>query len=110
MEHWSFLADFVKLQKKIQAGKATAKPGAGDAPKVTPNYTYVTDLVAGRPVFGHPLRTGAFRLRYGRARTSGLSAQCVHPSTMVALRTFIATASQLKVERPGKAAAFTVCD
>jgi DNA polymerase II large subunit len=108
MEHWNFLADFIKLQKKMQAGKSAK--AAGDAPKITPNYTYIADLVAGRPVFGHPLRAGAFRLRYGRARTSGLSAQSVHPATMVAMRTFIATASQLKVERPGKAAAFTVCD
>ena len=107
MEHWNFLEDFVKLQKKMQAGKAKATT---DGAKITPNYTYVADLVAGRPVFGHPLRAGAFRLRYGRARTTGLSAQAVHPATMHVMRNFIASGTQLKVERPGKAAAFGVCD
>jgi DNA polymerase II large subunit len=106
MEHWGFLEEFIKLQKSMQAhGKKSTS-----ASKLTPNYTYISDLVAGRPVFGHPLRPGAFRLRYGRARTSGLSAQCVHPATMHIMRNFIASGTQLKVERPGKAAAFTVCD
>lgn len=108
MEQWSFLEDFIKLQKKMQAGKSAKV--SGDGAKITPNYTYVADLVAGRPVFGHPLRPGAFRLRYGRARTTGLSAQAVHPATMHVLRNFIASGTQLKVERPGKAAAFGVCD
>lgn len=107
MEHWNFLEEFIKLQKTIQAqGKKSTKVGA----KITPNFTYVADLVAGRPVFGHPMRAGAFRLRYGRARTSGLSAQCIHPATMHVMKNFIASGTQLKVERPGKAAAITVCD
>lgn len=107
MEHWSFLEEFVKLQKQVQAHGKKAKDSNV---KITPNYTYISDLVAGRPVFGHPLRSGAFRLRYGRARTSGLSAQAIHPATMHVMRNFIASATQLKVERPGKAAAFTICD
>jgi DNA polymerase II large subunit len=106
MEHWSFLHDFIKLQKKMQSGKVKRVDGA----TISPNYTYISDLVAGRPVFGHPLQPGAFRLRYGRARTSGLSAQALHPATMHVLRNFIASGTQLKVERPGKAAACSVCD
>jgi len=118
MTHWSFLEEFLKIQKTAKArGGADKKKGdsksslpAKDAPKIRPDYTYITDLVAGRPVFGHPLRNGAFRLRYGRSRTSGYSAQSVHPATMEVLADFIALGTQLKVERPGKAAAFTSCD
>ena len=36
--------------------------------------TYIKDLVAGRPVYGHPSRSGGFRFRYGRGRTAGFSA------------------------------------
>jgi DNA polymerase II large subunit len=118
MTHWSFLEEFLKIQKAAKAREGTdrKKDSAStpdsikDAPKVKPDYTYITDLVAGRPVFGHPLRSGAFRLRYGRSRTSGYSAQSVHPATMEVLADFIAIGTQLKVERPGKAAAFTSCD
>ncbi|HII71858.1 TPA: DNA polymerase II large subunit, partial [Candidatus Woesearchaeota archaeon] len=74
------------------------------------DFTYIKDLVAGRPIVSHPLRTGGFRLRYGRSRTSGYSAQSVHPASMHVTNNFIATGTQLKVERPGKGAAFTPCD
>jgi len=113
LEQWSFLEEFLKIQKKI---KARESPSAKDAQhkederRIKPDYTYISDLVAGRPVFGHPLANGAFRLRYGRSRTSGYSAQSIHPASMQVLQDFIAIATQLKVERPGKAAAFTSCD
>ena len=57
----------------------------------------------------HPLANGGFRLRYGKTRTSGFSAAAIHPSTMHLLDKYIATGTQLKVERPGKAAAITLC-
>jgi DNA polymerase II large subunit len=120
MNHWAFLDDFIKLQKKIKARESTEKSKKQDEKedfskketglKVKPDFTFIADLVAGRPVFGHPLANGAFRLRYGRSRTSGFSAQSIHPATMHVLDDFIAIATQLKVERPGKAAAFTSCD
>jgi DNA polymerase II large subunit len=111
MEQWNFLEEFLKIQKEAKAAKAAAKSDKGtNKPKISPDYTYIKDLVAGRPVIGHPLRNGALRLRYGRARTSGFSAQCVHPATMHVLNNCIATGTQLKVERPGKGAAFTPCD
>jgi DNA polymerase II large subunit len=103
MGHWKFLEEFLKIQKKM---KAQGKKKEG----VTADFTFIHDLVAGRPVFGHPIVNGGFRLRYGRARTSGYSAQAVHPATMIILDNFLATATQLKVERPGKAAAFSACD
>lgn len=105
MQDWNFLEEFLNLQKKMKA-----KGGEDDGAKIAPDYTYIKDIVAGRPVFGHPLRPGAFRLRYGRSRASGYSGQAIHPATMVVSDGFIATGTQLKVERPGKAAAFTPCD
>jgi len=113
MEHWNFLEQFIKIKKEAHAagGASEKKEESADSNiKVSPDYTYIKDLVAGRPVISHPLRNGGFRLRYGRSRTSGYSAQSIHPASMHVLRNFIATGTQLKVERPGKGAAFTPCD
>lgn len=107
MEHWNFLEDFIKIQEKAKS--KGIKKEKEDA-KIQPDYTYVKDLVGGRPVIGHPLENGAFRLRYGRARNSGFSSQAIHPATMELLNQFIAIGTQLKVERPGKAAAYSSCD
>ncbi|MBU1855233.1 MAG: DNA polymerase II large subunit, partial [Nanoarchaeota archaeon] len=105
LEHWGFLEEFIVLQKKSKAkGKSDVKS------KISPDYTYIKDLVAGRPVLSHPMAAGGFRLRYGRSRVSGYSGQSVHPATMHILNDYLASATQLKVERPGKAAAYTVCD
>jgi DNA polymerase II large subunit len=107
MIDWMFLEEYLNIQKQA---KAQRKKGDSSGAKITPDYTYIKDLVAGRPVLGYPLRTGAFRLRYGRGRVSGYSAQSIHPATMFVLNNYVATATQLKVERPGKATAITVCD
>ncbi len=70
---------------------------------VKPKDKYLSDIVAGRPVFSHPSRKGGFRLRYGRARNSGFATVGINPATMVIADSFIAIGTQLKVERPGKA-------
>jgi len=70
---------------------------------VKPKDKYLSDIVAGRPVFCHPSRKGGFRLRYGRARNSGFATVGINPATMVIADSFIAIGTQLKVERPGKA-------
>ncbi|MBI2656897.1 DNA polymerase II large subunit, partial [Candidatus Woesearchaeota archaeon] len=104
LENWSFLQEFVQLQKEAKAKEKSSKKG------IFPIYTYIQDLVAGRPVLTHPLAAGGLRLRYGRCRTSGYSASAIHPATMVVLNKYIAIGTQLKVERPGKATAITACD
>ncbi|MBI2147510.1 DNA polymerase II large subunit [Candidatus Woesearchaeota archaeon] len=104
---WGFLEEFLVLQKRI---KAKSEKKEEQKQKIMPNYTYIKDLVAGRPVLTYPMRQGGFRLRYGRTRTSGFSACAIHPATQGILDKYIATGTQLKVERPGKAAAVTVCD
>ena len=79
---------------------AEGKKEGGDS---TPKF--LRDLIAGRPVFSHPSRPGGFRLRYGRARNTGLAAAGINPATMLLLGEFMAAGTQIKVEQPGKAAA-----
>ncbi len=107
MDNWVFLDDFVKLQKETRAKGAIKKEGGA---KIVPDYNYIKDIVAGRPVLGYPLRVGAFRARLGRARTTGLSDDAIHPATMHILDNFIAYGTQLKSERPGKSTTIAVCD
>jgi DNA polymerase II large subunit len=95
---FDFLPDYVKLHEKRDKGKTDSSP------------TYIKDLVAGRPVFGHPSRSGGFRFRYGRGRVSGFSATSMHPATMAIVDHFIATGTQLKVEKPTKGCVVTSCD
>ena len=105
---WDFLGEFLKIQKTIKAKKKTGETGKKE--KVTPNHTFIADMVAGRPVLTFPMAQGGFRLRYGRSRTSGFSAASINPATMFILDKFVAIGTQIKVERPGKAAAITSCD
>ncbi|MFA6888918.1 MAG: DNA polymerase II large subunit, partial [Candidatus Woesearchaeota archaeon] len=105
---WEFLGEFLKLQKNIKSKKKSIDGIKKE--KLSPNYTFIADLVAGRPVLTMPMANGGFRLRYGRSRTSGFSAASISPATMAVLDKFIAIGTQLKVERPGKAAAITSCD
>ena len=104
---WAFMEEFLTIQKNKKSGTNTS---LDKLQKITPNKTYIEDLVAGRPILSHPMAAGGFRLRYGRGRTSGFSAESIHPATMILLNKFIATGTQLKIERPGKAAAITACD
>jgi len=102
--HWVFLEEFLALQKKAKSRDEIIRG------KILPVYTFIEDLVAGRPVITHPLAAGGLRLRYGRSRISGYSSTSIHPSTMHILNNYLATGTQLKLERPGKATALTVCD
>jgi len=79
-------------------------------PRVKPKSKYLLDLIAGRPVFGHPSESGGFRLRYGRARNLGFATAGVHPATMHIIDDFLATGTQIKTERPGKAAGIIPVD
>ncbi|MBB6647320.1 DNA polymerase II large subunit [Halobellus ruber] len=80
------------------------------APRPDPSEKYLRDLIAGRPVFGHPSAAGGFRLRYGRARNHGFATAGVHPATMHLVDDFLATGTQIKTERPGKAAGVVPVD
>lgn len=69
-----------------------------------PKKKYMSDAIAGRPIFSGPGQKGGFRLRYGRARNMGHAAVGYHPATMHITNDFIAACTQIKTERPGKAA------
>jgi len=108
---WSFLETFLKIQKEAKAkSEANKEEGSKEKPKISPDNTFIVDLVGGRPVLTHPLAHGGFRLRYGRSRVGGYSSASIHPATMVVLDDYVAIGTQLKVERPGKATAITACD
>jgi len=83
----------------LDALASSKKEGDDSSPK------FLRDLIAGRPVFSHPSRPGGFRLRYGRARNTGLAAAGINPASMILLGEFLAPGTQIKVEQPGKAAA-----
>jgi len=102
IDGWDFMTEYLDLKKK--------KVEEADEGKLAPDYKYLKDIVAGRPVLAHPSRVGGFRLRYGRGRTTGLAAIGLNPATMHALDGFIAVGTQIKLERPGKAGAATPCD
>src|SRR6056297_3500689 len=88
-----------------------ADPIDFDGPeRVEESTKFLRDLIAGRPVFSHPCAEGGFRLRYGRARNHGFATAGVHPAAMHLLDDFLATGTQIKTERPGKAAGVVPVD
>lgn len=97
---WEWINDLVTA--KTEADEETFE--------ATPNFKYMKDIIAGRPVLSHPSAKGGFRLRYGRSRNAGLAATSIHPATMAVLDDFIAIGTQVKTERPGKGTAITPCD
>ncbi|NIR87603.1 DNA polymerase II large subunit [Candidatus Bathyarchaeota archaeon] len=84
IEGWDWLKRIREIEEKKKAG-------------------FMEDIIAGRPIFSFPSRRGGFRLRYGRARNTGLAAVGVHPATMMVLYNFLAGGTQLRIEGPGKA-------
>jgi DNA polymerase II large subunit len=96
---WDFLEEYIsKVQKKKGKGKEDSIP------------SYIKDIVAGRPVYSHPGRSGGFRFRYGRSRNAGFSATSVNPATMVVSNSFLAVGTQLKIEKPTKGCAISTVD
>ena len=104
---WDFISAFANKGKE----KSSEGDGSGFRSRKVPVISkFMKDIIAGRPVFGAPLEPGGFRLRYGRARPSGLAAGSCNAASMSAMDDFIAVGTQMKIERPGKACAITPCD
>ncbi len=95
---FDFIPDYLEIHKKREKGSEDT------------TATYIKDLVAGRPVFSHPSRSGGFRFRYGRSRVAGFSATSVHPATMGISNCFLSSGTQLKIEKPTKGCIITSCD
>jgi len=114
MDGWEFLDKLIagtktEDKKADDTPAAVGKPGAVTL-KIKPKNKYIQEFIAGRPLFSHPSREGGFRLRYGRARATSFAAAGINPSTMYILDDFITNGTQLKVERPGKAAGMAAVD
>jgi len=107
IDGWDFIGKYLDAHKVKEPEKKDDKPAAKT---VQPLDKYLRDIVAGRPIFGHPCRVGGFRLRYGRARTSGLASLAYSTASMYVMDDFMAIGTQLKIERPGKACVVTPCD
>ena len=103
LKGWEFMDEYLSMK-----GAAVATDSGPRS--VHPSEKYLKDIVAGRPIFGHPSRVGGFRLRYGRARTAGLASLAFCPASMYIMDEFPALGTQLKIERPGKACVVTPCD
>ncbi len=102
MDGWDWLDTFL-------AG-AKSEDDEDDSIGIKPKDKYLRDLIAGRPVFSHPSRPGGFRLRYGRSRNTSFAAAGISPAGMIIMDDFIAAGTQLKLERPGKAAGMAPVD
>ena len=107
MEGWDFLDTIISGASK---SKDDDDDGEDKKPGVKPKDKYIRDLIAGRPVFSYPMRAGGFRLRYGRSRNTGFAAAGFSPATLHLLGNFLAVGTQMKVERPGKAAGVVPVD
>jgi len=83
IQGWDWLRDIREIQREKTSG-------------------FMEEVPAGRPILSFPSRGGGFRLRYGRARNTGLAAVGLHPLTMMVLQNFVAGGTQLKIETPGK--------
>ena len=89
---WLWLNNIIKVDKAERGTQQSAKATS----------VFLQELVAGRPVLAYPNYPGAFRLRYGRSRFTGVASKGFSPATMILLDDFIACGTQLKVEKPGK--------
>ncbi|MCL4389184.1 DNA polymerase II large subunit [Candidatus Marsarchaeota archaeon] len=89
---WSWLNEIIKVNKAsfLISAEESHDPA------------FLKELIGGRPVIAYPDHPGAFRLRYGRSRFTGIAAKGFSPATMILLDDFIAIGTQVKIEKPGK--------
>ncbi len=92
---WKWLNKIIKFEKATAASVSKSE----QSEKST---AFLQELVAGRPILSYPGKNGAFRLRYGRTRLTGINAKGFNPATMHILGEFIACGTQVRVEKPGK--------
>ncbi|MFW5902662.1 MAG: DNA polymerase II large subunit [archaeon] len=102
---WEWIEGIIEIKKKDTESREKDKQK-----EIKPITKFMANVVGGRPVFSYPMKKGGFRLRYGKSRNNGIAAQSIHPAAMVVLDEFPAIGTQIKVERPGKAASVTPCD
>ena len=69
---WSWLNGIITVDKP-------RRPARGEKDKTA---AFLEELVAGRPILAYPKHIGGFRLRYGRAGSTGIAAKGFSPATM----------------------------
>jgi len=104
LEGWDWLAKLKDISQKGEKKDIIDNTDKNNKIVILPNSKYVSDVIAGRPVFSHPSEIGGHRIRYGRSRNTGLAAAGMNPITMTLLDDFVAIGTQLRIERPGKSA------
>ncbi len=112
LDDWSWLEKFLEIQEAAKSKSSEEEKKEEDPvkAKIKPNWKYLSELAAGRPVFSLPMAKGGFRLRYGKSRTNGLESSCIHPAASYLLNEFPAIALQFRPERPGKSTAISYSD
>ncbi len=98
LDGWDWVENIVKVKKKEKNVE------------IKPIWTYLNELVAGRPVIAYPGYKGGFRIRYGRSPMAGIMSRAFHPATLEITNGFLALGTQGKIERPGKGCIMTLCD
>jgi DNA polymerase II large subunit len=89
---WDWLNGVIKVSKPVDKDRSDLSAAS----------VFLQELVAGRPILAYPEHAGSFRLRYGRSRLTGIAAKGFNPASMILLEEFIATGTQVKIEKPGK--------
>jgi DNA polymerase II large subunit len=90
-----------KKNKKVTISKRYAVSG---------DQKFLSDAIAGRPIFSGPTLPGGFRLRYGHARNTGIAGIGLHPAIFGCVDDFLATGTHVRTERPGKGSIVTPID
>ena len=96
---WDFISKFAARARKRKRGREGIHVPSGRS------HFQIHERHHRRPAgLWRPLEAGGFRLRYGRARPSGLAAASANPACMAAMDDFITVGTQMKIERPAKPA------
>ncbi len=113
LKGWEWLREIVEKGEK----ETVEKPEETETEKLNGvnggTGSYLSDIIAGRPVFSFPSNSkyaSRLRLRYGRSRNTGLTAVGIHPATMAILNNFIAVGTQLRLETPEKGGIVSTVD
>ncbi|MHA2251048.1 MAG: DNA polymerase II large subunit [Candidatus Kariarchaeaceae archaeon] len=105
IEGWSWLEEIA--DGKFTDKRATEVFDEDSRMEVQPDYSFVSDALMGRPTISGPTTEGGFRLRYGRARNTGIAGIGIHPAIMAVVNDFLASGTHVRTERPGKGSIVT---
>ncbi|BDC35647.1 MAG: DNA polymerase II large subunit [Candidatus Methanoliparum thermophilum] len=98
LDEWGWIDELINNKNTFQDNKDDKE----DA--------FLSEIIAGRPVFSYSNAKGSFRLRYGRSRNSGFATIGINPATMFVFQEMIVPGTQMKIDIPGKAAGIVPVD